>query len=191
MEEATDFGGKFFDINAIAAAILDGGAQSEYGKRMRHSPDWLEEHADGTLDPGRLLALLHRFGEIGNFTEILRQFIECAAPSTISDEVFDALIAFPRRQRETWIVSLAHKQLSAEQLWALCRTNVTFECYFTLAIMQYSRSDFDYDAFKRTLTAFSESPFAPQLPELLSELAASPASSHEKQALLQEGSYYE
>ena len=184
MELKNGFSDKLLDIGIIATAILREGKQSKYFRAMLRSPDWLEDHAVGELEPGGLLALLNRFGEASGYAEILRQFVECAASTTISDEVFGALMQFPLRQRETWIVSLAHKQLSAKQLWILCQTNVTFECYFTLAIMQYSCSGFDSSALERTLTAFSKSPFGLQLPELLSELTAYSPSSQEKRIVL-------
>ena len=173
------------EVNIVCNDLIQKGCHSPYFTLVFEVPDWLEENCVSALKEAYLFDLIRTSKMQTDLLPILLPFVEYADPGAISDRVFCELMNLPELFQNDLIISLAHKQLSAAQLETLCSKNITFECYYTLAIEQFQRSTYSNDDLRKTLLRFQHSKFGTQLPCLLAELSSLPPSGKEKQLTLE------
>lgn len=157
--------------NTVIADIIENRYNSVYFPLLSENPDWLEENCTVVLSEQLLFELVCLGKNDERYTPILGQFVEYATPEAITDRVFHGLLSFPEAVREEMVIRLSHKSLRPQQLKILCATDVTFECYYTLAIYQYSSPECDVSDLQETVCKFRASKFGDQLPLLLEEVA--------------------
>lgn len=172
------------DVNLVCRDILVNQKRSEYFALLSANPDWLEENCTAVLSEELLVKLVRLGKKDGAYASVIEQFVDYATPDAITDSVFQDLLSFPEGLRESMVVCLSHKSLRSKQLEVLCAANVTFECYYELAILQYRNPEYDVSALKATIEAFRASKFAEQLPVLLKEIAMYSTDSVEKQSMI-------
>lgn len=63
-----------------------------------------------------------------------------------------------KKRRDEIIIILSHKKLKPNQLYYLCKTDVTFECWYEL-IQTYVQSDYSDEQFSELLDEFLSSRF--------------------------------
>lgn len=173
------------EINMVCNDLTQNGTDSPYFASVSTIPDWLEENCVSTLKEACLFDLICTSKERKLFPVVL-PFVEYADSNAITDRVFCELMNLPEPFQNDVIVSLAHKQLSAAQLKTLCSNNITFECYYTLAIYQFQESAYSTDDLRKTLHEFQHSKFGEQLPFLVEELRNLPPSNEQKRLLAEE-----
>lgn len=172
------------DVNLVCEDIVANKMRSCYFKILSEMPDWLEEHGISDLLEQPLFNLICVGKHNARYARILTQFVDYAMPDVITDSVFNALMKLPKGMRDDVVVCLSHKELSPGQLKHLCATNVTFECYYILAIYQFQHSECSNADLQETLCRFKSSIFGEQLPYLLRELLALPSDNIEKRTTI-------
>lgn len=173
------------EVNMVCNDLIQKGTGSPYFTPISAIPDWLEENCVSVLKEVCLFDLICTSKKRKLFSVVL-PFVEYAASNAITDRVFCELMNLPEPFQNDVIVSLAHKPLSAAQLETLCSRNITFECYYTLAIYQFQESAYSADDLRKTLHKFQHSKFGEQLPCLLSELLRLTPSNEQKRFLAEE-----
>ena len=174
------------EVNIVCNDLIQKGCHSPYFTLVSEVPDWLEENCVSMLKEAYLFDLIRISKIQTDLFPILLPFVEYADPNAISDRVFCELMNLPELFQNGVIISLAHKQLSAAQLEMLCSKNITFECYYTLAIEQFQQSTYSDDDLRKTLLRFQHSKFGAQLPCLLAELSSLPPSGSQKRSTVEE-----
>lgn len=169
------------EVNIVCSDLIQKGRHSPYFALVSEVPDWLEENCVSALKEASLFDLIRTSKMQNDLFPVLLPFVEYADPGAISDRVFCELMNLSELFQNGVIISLAHKQLSAAQLDTLCSKDITFECYYTLAIEQFQRSTYSDDDLRKTLLRFQHSKFGAQLPCLLAELSSLPPSGKQKQ----------
>lgn len=174
------------DVNIVCNDFIQKGRHSPYFTLVSEEPDWLEENCVSVLKEACLIELIRISKMQNDLFSILLPFVEYADPTAISDRVFCELMDLPESFQDGVIISLAHKKLSISQLDTLCSKNITFECYYTLAIEQFQQSTYSDNDLRKTLLRFQCSKFGAQLPCLLTELSSLPPSSPQKRLTVEE-----
>lgn len=173
------------EINIVCNDLIRRGTDSPYFAPVSMIPDWLEENCVSALKEVCFFDLICATKQ-RNLLSLLLPFVEYADSDAITDRVFRELINLPESFQNDVIISLSHKPLSAAQLETLCSKNITFECFYTLAIYQFQQSVYSADDLRKTLHRFQRSKFGEQLPCLLSELLSMQPNNEQKRLLAEE-----
>lgn len=173
------------EVNIVCNDLIQRGTDSPYFAPVSMIPDWLEENCVSALREVYLFDLICSSKQRKLFS-LLLPFVEYADSDAITVRVFRELMNLPESFQNDVIVSLAHKPLSAAQLETLCSKNITFECFYTLAVYQFQQSVYSVHDLRNTLHRFQRSKFGEQLPCLLSELLSLPTNNEEKRLLAEE-----
>lgn len=172
------------DVNLVCKDIVANQMCSSYFRYISATPGWLEDNCASTLLEQSLFDLICVGRQDKHYGPILVQFVEYATPEAITDRIFHALLTLSNAVREDIIVCLSHKLLCPRQLKTLCATDVTFECYYTLAIYQYQHPECSVSDLHETINNFRDSKFGAQLPYLLKEISSSASDNIEKRQLI-------
>lgn len=147
-------------------------------------PDWVDEHCTGILLEASLSAATLVCRQHLELLPLFVQIVEYAKENAISDCVFDQLMHFPECARDEFVVQLSHKHLPENQLIALCKTGIAFECFYELALLYYTDAQYSVMHLKTFLAVFSSGKYGDQYPYLLAELAGYTPSNMEKGELI-------
>ncbi len=140
-------------------------------KRLSYEPDWIIDNYFGTVDENVLIHIIS-LADTGRFCEsIVLAIFDAVTDSSITDNIIDKVFSIESEiLKEQILIILSHKHLSENQLIKLCETKLTFECYYELASLYYSKKEFSVQILKDFLESFKKSLFSEQYNELIEEL---------------------
>ncbi len=155
-------------------------------RQYRQQPNLFEDHYAGNVDPSVLMQWIQFCAHSCLGKKILYPIVDAIDGKSISDEIFNMLLAFPKRSvRQMLIVSLCHKHLSVNQLKALCAIGQCFECFFALVVRQYQDCTATTDDFRDAVKIFLNSKYTAMSEDLWTELRAVPCEDPAKRAMLE------
>ena len=167
--ESQNFSRKLTNINIVCNDVIH---NNNWKSIFHKNPDWLLDNCFGEIDSNLLYDLVKlRYENKLDFC-ILYPFVEYATGDVISDNIFDMLLSFENKERESFLVSLSHKKLSEKQLLYLCDIGYTFECYYDLAILYYTDKKYSCDDLKVIIMRFKNGKFSYLYDDLLLELSS-------------------
>ena len=135
------------------------------------NPNWIEDNINGEITYPTLLKIIGVAYTDQRYGLFLTYIIEIIEGSFIDDFMFNKIIFYPYEDmKERMLISLAHKPLKENQLRCLCDLEISFECYFELAILYYTESGYSLETLKRFIGRILESRYAYIIKELVAEL---------------------
>lgn len=140
-------------------------------KNLKKNPNWIEDNLIGDIESDTLLKFLRASCRRRKYRIIMPDVIELANASAFNEEVFDFVLHYPEKTlRDELLISLCHKKLKEDQLIVLCEQEISFECYFELAILYYSNTKYQIEDLMRVITTFHNSKYSYMKKELLMDI---------------------
>ncbi len=104
---------------------------------FEQDPDYLDVNIHGIIDPSELMDIITMARRSKRVAVVLGYILNSdkADASSISNDVFYALLSFPGRIRNTYLIDIAHYELSIWQLACINRLNICFEAFMQLAFL--------------------------------------------------------
>ena len=135
------------------------------------NPDWIEDNISGEITYSTLSEIIEVGYTDQKYGMFLTYIIELIEGCIIDDFMFDKIVFYPYNDiKEKMLISLAHKSLKENQLCRLCDLEISFECYFELAILYYTESEYQLETLKRFIGRVLESRYSYIIKELVMEL---------------------
>lgn len=185
--ESTNISLKLTDLAELCCQILSSDSCLEQLLELfTNNSDILEEQAIWQHIPADMLRRFFDHVLINNkYLDLFVSFLDLADDSSVTEDLLDYVLACNNSYlRSRCIVSLSHKDLPVDMLVTLCKTNISFECYFELLIKVYQDSVYSVKDLRRYLLMYIESPYRNMYTELTREILCHHASSIEKEQLI-------
>jgi len=173
MELINTFPENLKSLNELCRHII---MQTSVGRQMSKAienyPNLFEDRViDTTLDADIFLKLYQISLNNPKMSFLLYRIVDILHENSCSNEVLQLLTSYPDVHfRERFVIALSHKKMPVEMLKKLCETNICFECFFELIILQYANDEFSKEDLKNSIAQFLNSPFKEMWPDLVFEL---------------------
>lgn len=140
------------NINELADELISGSANiKEYISFLEDGMEYFQENFDGELDSEKLSTLIDKATKNKDLQFIISGLLYCSKKETITDEIFNKLLKFFKGMRRTFMVALAHCDISFYQLMAINRMQICVEAFGWLINHMYTVDVFSVEDMKQLL----------------------------------------
>lgn len=127
------------NINEIVEQLISGNADiKELCTKLEEGMEYFEENYEGHLDSKKLSILIDKSRSDQNLQFILTSLLYCSNKESITDEVFNKILKFRKGLRRTYLLALAHCDISFYQLMAINKMKSCSEAFGGLMNRMYS-----------------------------------------------------
>ncbi len=152
------------NFGALLASVICGHAD------LSACRDWLRIHEGELCEIPENILIQYIYITVvrKKYRKMLNDVIEALSDSSVTETTFNMLYYYPEREcREQVCISLCHMKLNYRQLYLLCQTELTDECYYTLGEQLYWDNDISVQEYDNFMKFFSESKFREHIPFLV------------------------
>lgn len=131
------------NINEFARQLIEGDVNlKEFCASLDDAQEYFEENYEGFLDSSKISTIIDISYNNKDLQYIIGGLLYCSNKDSITDEVFNKLLKFPKAMRRTVLVSLAHCDISFYQLMKINKMQICTEAFGGLMNHMYTSDAF-------------------------------------------------
>lgn len=170
--ELLNFSLKNKDAESFARLILANSLNANtFIQVLDENPNWIEDNINGEISHPTLMEIVRAGYRDQKYGILLTHIIELVDGKEIDDLIFRKMFFYPYEDiRQRLLISLAHKKLTENQLRQLCNEAISFECYYELAILYYTKIEYNQERLEKFVEEVAKSKYSYILEDMVKEL---------------------